>query len=139
MTDIGELAREYLESWNRRDWDTFRAALAPGYTYMGGDGEIHEGPESGVEVGQMFATAFPDGKLDLKKPIVSGDTAVVEFTASGTHTGDLMDIPPTGKTMSIPVVVVLEFRDGKIVAEREYIDMLHMMTQLGLAPESAAA
>jgi steroid delta-isomerase-like uncharacterized protein len=139
MADIAALAREYLEYWNRRDWDGFKGILADDYTYTGGDGQTQRGPDAGLAVGQMFATAFPDGKIEFRNITVSGNTAVVEFTGSGTHTGNLMDIPPTGKKMSLPIVTILEFSGDKIAAEREYMDMMHMMTQLGLAPAPATA
>ncbi len=139
MADIAALAREFLECWNRRDWDGFRGSMADDYSYTGGDGQTHDGPDSGLAVGQMFATAFPDGKIDIRHVTVSGDAVTVEFTASGTHGGDLMGMPPTGKKMSLPVCTNPVFRDGKISTEREYMDMMHLMVQLGLAPAPAAA
>ena len=56
----------------------------------------------------------------------------------GTHTGDLMGIAPTGRHIDIPVVDVMTVRDGKVVSEREYMDMMVIMSQLGVAPASAA-
>ena len=139
MSDPGAIARDYLESWNRRDFDHWRELFHPQYTYTGGDGVRQDGPEAGLAVGQMFATAFPDGKLEIRHIHVAGDTAVVEFTGSGTHKGDLMGIAPTERKMSIPVVTIIEVRDGKIVAEREYMDMAHLLQQLGVMPAPATA
>jgi len=139
MSDVASIAREYSDAWNRRDWARWRELFHPQYTYTGGDGQLQKGPEAGMAVGQMFATAFPDGKIDVQKITVAGDTAIVEFTGRGTHTGDLMGIAPTGRQISIPVCDILEIRDGKIIAEREYMDMLHMMQQLGVAPAPATA
>ncbi len=139
MSDPATIAREYLEAWNRRDWETFRSVLHPEYSYTGGDGQTQKGPEAGLAIGQMFANAFTDGKIELRKISVAGDIAVVEFIARGTHDGDLMGIAPTGRQMELPVCTVLELRDGKIHTEREYMDMLHMMQQLGVAPAPATA
>ncbi len=139
MSDPATIAREYLEAWNRRDWETFRGVLHSEYTYTGGDGQTQKGPEAGLAVGHMFANAFTDGKIELRKISVAGDIAVVEFIARGTHDGDLMGIAPTGRRIEMPVCTVLEFRDGRIQAEREYMDMLHMMQQLGVAPAPATA
>ena len=44
-----------------------------------------------------------------------------------------MGIAPTNKKVSIPVCEIIELRDGKVYREREYMDMLHMMTQRGVA------
>jgi len=134
MADAAAIAREYLEGWNRRDWARWRELFHPQYTYNGGDGQVQKGPEFGLALGQMFATAFPDGKLEIQRIHTVGDVAITEFIARGTHRGDLMGIAPTGRPMTLPVCNVIEVRDGKIYAEREYMDMLHMMQQLGVAP-----
>ena len=139
MVSPADIAREYVENWNRRDWKAYRELLDDQYTYTGGDGETQRGPEAGMAVGQMFATAFPDGRIDLRQIHTAGDTAVVEFTGRGTHSGDLMGIAPTGRHISIPVITVLTVRGGRIVSEREYMDMAHMMRQLGVMPAAATA
>ena len=139
MADPATIARDYLESWNRRDWNRWRELFHPKYSYTGSDGVRTEGPEAGMAVGQMFATAFPDGKIEIKGIHVAGDTATVEFVGRGTHKGDLMGIAPTGKTMEIPVCTILDIKDGKITAEREYMDMAHIMQQLGVMPAAATA
>ena len=139
MADAAAIAREYLEAWNRRDWETFRQVLHPDYTYTGGDGQTLKGPEAGIAVYQMFATAFPDGKLDIQHVHIAGDTAIVEPIGRGTHRGDLMGIAPTGRRIEVPICFVFEVRDGKIVTEREYFDTLLLMRQLGVAPAPATA
>ena len=137
MTDAAAIAREYLEGWNRRDWARWRELLHPQYTYTGGDGQLQKGPEAGMAVGQMFANAFPDGRIDIQSIHAAGNVAIIEFTGRGTHKGDLMGIAPTGRQITIPVCDVIEVRDGKIITEREYMDMLHLMQQLGVAPAPA--
>ena len=137
MSDPASIAREYLEAFNRRDWDQFKGILASEYSYTGGDGEKLEGPEAGLAVGQMFATAMSDAKINIQRVHVAGDTAIVEFQASGTHDGDFMGIAATGRKVTMPVVTVLEIKDGKITAEREYMDMAHVMQQIGAMPEPA--
>ena len=141
MTDPASIAREYLEAFNRRDWNRFKGLFAPEYSYTGGDGAKQQGPEAGLAVGQMFATAMSDAKIDIQRIHVAGDTAIVELTGSGTHDGDFMGIAATGRKVSMPVITVLETRDGKITAEREYMDMAHLMQQLGVidAPAGATA
>jgi len=139
MVSPADIAREYVENWNRRDWKAYRELLDDQYTYTGGDGQTQRGPEAGMAVGQMFATAFPDGRIDLRQIHTAGDTAIVEFTGSGTHSGDLMGIAPTGRRISIPVITVLTVRGGRIVSEREYMDMAHLMRQLGVMPAAATA
>ena len=139
MSDAASIAREYNDAWNRRDWARWRELLHPEYTYTGGDGQVQKGPEAGLAMGQMFGNAFPDGKGDIQKITAAGDIAIVEFIGRGTHKGDLMGIAPTGRQVTVPVCDILEIRDNKIIAEREYMDMLTMMQQLGVAPAPATA
>ena len=139
MSDAASIARDYLDAWNRRDWARYRDVLHPEYTFTGGDGQTQKGQDAGLAVGQMFATAFPDGRIDIQSVHTAGNVAIVEFTGRGTHKGDLMGIAPTGRQITIPVCDILEIRDGKIIAEREYMDMLHLMQQLGVAPVPATA
>ncbi len=134
MPDASVIAREYLEAWNRRDWEKFRGVLHPEYTYTGGDGEKQQGPEAGLAVGQMFATAYTDGKIEIRKISTTGDVAVVEFTARGTHKGDLMGIAPTGKQVSLPFLIIYRIADGKIVQHWMSVDQLGLMQQLCVAP-----
>ena len=139
MSDAASIAREYLESFNRRDWGRIRELFASGYSYTGSDGEKQQGPEAGMAVVQMWASAFPDAKIDIRQIHVAGDVATVEFQASGTQNGELMGIPATGRKVSMPVCTVLDIKDGKITAEREYMDLAHMMQQLGVMPAPVTA
>lgn len=139
MADSAEIARQYLESFNSRDWGKMRSFLHADYTYTGGDGQVQRGPDAGIAVAQMFSTAMPDAKLSIGRIHAAGNVAITEFTGSGTQTGPFMDIAPTGRKVSMPVCNVVEIKDGKIVAEREYMDMAHMMQQLGVMPAAATA
>ena len=139
MSDAASIARESTEVWNRRDWARYRELFHPEYSYTGGDGQVQKGPEAGMAIAQMFANAFPDGRIDVQSIHAAGSVAIVEFIGRGTHKGDLMGIAPTGRQISIPVCNVVDIRDGKIIAEREYMDMMHMMQQLGVAPAPATA
>ncbi len=139
MSDPASIAREYLESFNQRDWAKMRSLLHPQYSYTGGDGQRMDGPDAGVAVAQMFSGAMSDAKITIRTVHVAGDTAAVEFTGAGTHDGDFMSIPASGRKVSMPVITVLDVKDGKIVAEREYMDMAHMMQQIGAMPAPATA
>lgn len=98
-----------LSAWNTRDFAAFRSLLHPG-------------------VALMFANAFPDGQLELLSVCTGGNRAVCEFIATGTHHGDLMDVPASGRPLNIRVANILIYR------EHESIDMVTMMTQLGAMP-----
>jgi steroid delta-isomerase-like uncharacterized protein len=127
-----DIAKDYFEAWNKRDFDRMRGLMHRDYTYTGGDGKELKGPDAGLAVSQMFAGAFPDGRIDIVNLKEAGDTVLVEFVGRGTHRGDFMGIGPTGRPVTVPVCNVLELRDGKIYREREYIDMANILVQIGV-------
>jgi predicted ester cyclase len=70
--------------------------------------------------------------------IESGNTMVEECSWTGTNTGEITapdgsKIPPTGKTVNIKNCFIYEFENEKIKSMKNYLDMMGMMGQLGLA------
>jgi steroid delta-isomerase-like uncharacterized protein len=139
MSDAATIAREYFETFNKRDWDGMRSLFHPDYTYMGGDGVVQKGADAAMAINQGFANGMSDARIKIERTQSTGNIAVTEFTGTGTHDGDLMGIAPTGKKLSMPVCNVIEVKDGKILAEREYMDMMHLMQQIGAVPAPATA
>ena len=141
MATPADIHSQMASAWNTRDFARFRELLHPEYSYTGGDGQEHTGgPDVGVGIAQMYAAAFGDGVLEVRRVYTHGDVAVAEMIARGTHTGELMGIAATGRKIEITICNIAELRDGKLYREREYMDMMHMLTQLGLisAPAQAA-
>ena len=66
------------------------------------------------------------------------DTLVEECTCTGTNTGNIMipdggTIPPTGESENLKNVLIFEFEGERIKSMKNYLDMMTMMSQLGLA------
>jgi steroid delta-isomerase-like uncharacterized protein len=85
---------------------------------------------------QDLRGAYSDFKTLVDEIIVEGNTAVARGTIEGTHTGEsrILKVPPTGKYMKTPFCSVTHWKDGKIVNESTYIDLLSLLSQLGVAP-----
>jgi len=133
MARADEIHRTIADLWNRRDWAGMRALLHPDYEYRGPDGRTTPGgPDAGVEMAKGYATAFPDGRMEIQRVIVQGSYAVAELLATGTNTGELFGTPATGKPLTLPICNVVEVRDGRVYREHEYFDQQHMLAQLGL-------
>ena len=139
MSSLSTIHTQMAEAWNRRDFAAMRNLLHPEYSYTGPDGEEKKGPEAGIQIARMYATAFPDGRLEVKQAYTHGTTAIAEMVARGTHGGDLMGLPPTGRTIEVLICNVMELRDGKIYREREYMDMMTMLAQIGAVTLPAQA
>jgi steroid delta-isomerase-like uncharacterized protein len=77
-------------------------------------------------------TAFPDLKAETVAVGVDGDDVWVQTIFSGTHKGDFMGIPATGKKVSVQGIDRIRTRDGKASEHWGVTDMMAMMTQLGV-------
>lgn len=140
MNDAGRMMRRYIDAVTRRDFAAIRQLLHPQYSYTGGNGRRQEGAEAAVAMAQTYTAAFPDLHFDIQAGHDVGDSvAVTEFIIHATHQGELMGIAPTGRSVTIPVCNVIEVRDGKIYAEREYFDFAHVLQQLGASAGVAHA
>ena len=83
---------------------------------------------------QWLRTAFPDLHLTIEDMVADGDKVWVRMTARGTNLGPLVG-PATGKLMTIAVMDVCRFENGKIVEHWGIPDRFAQMAQLGLLPQ----
>ena len=88
-----------------------------------------------------FRTAFPDLSDSPEDMVAEGTKVAVRGVMRGTHQGDFMGIPATGKHVTASWIAILEMQDGRIREVWLSFDMLGMMQQLGVvpAPEGAPA
>ena len=82
----------------------------------------------------MMATAFPDGRWVIDDVVAEGEKVVLRYTFRGIHQGDLMGIPPTGKSVSFTRMTIYRIVDGMLVEFWESFDRLGLYQQLGLIP-----
>src|SRR5918992_4769217 len=61
------------------------------------------------------ANPFPDLHRTVEDLIAEGDKVVARQTNRGTHLGDYMGVPATGKRVTFTAIAILRIADGKIV------------------------
>ncbi|HVE25105.1 MAG TPA: ester cyclase [Sporichthya sp.] len=81
-------------------------------------------------------TACPDWHSDRLHMVAEGDLVAEHFVASGTHTGPLFGVAPTGATLTLAGINLFRVRDGRVVERWGTLDQLGMLRQLGLVPGS---
>jgi steroid delta-isomerase-like uncharacterized protein len=91
-----------------------------------------KGREAFKQVVAGFRAALPDLRETVEDQIAEGDKVVTRFVSRGTHQGELMGAPPTGKQITIRGTDISRVRDGKIVEGWVMFDALAMMQQVGL-------
>lgn len=80
---------------------------------------------------KMLFDAFPDFHVDVHEILQDGDKVVARATMAGTHKGEFMGMPATGKTFAIDLIDILQFRGDQSVAHWGVMDRAAMMEQLG--------
>ena len=85
----------------------------------------------------IFHSTFPDMHYAIEDLIAEDDKVVVRWRATGTQKGELMGIPPTGKSIAVTGVDVFRISNGKIAELWLNWDQLGMMQQLGAIPAPA--
>ncbi|MFC1715755.1 ester cyclase [Candidatus Poribacteria bacterium] len=93
------------------------------------------GIEASKQAINVYRTAFPDLHLAIEDMLAEGDKVLTRWTSTGTHQGELMGIPPTGKQTVSSGIVISRIADGKIVENWWAWDALGLMQQLTGAQE----
>jgi steroid delta-isomerase-like uncharacterized protein len=78
--------------------------------------------------------AFPDAAVTVEDQVSEGDKVVSRLAITGTHQGEFMGIPATGKSFSIGAIAIFRIEDGKIAERWGETDNIGMMQQLGVIP-----
>ena len=134
-TNLKEIASLFTEDL----WDKGNLSIADDiFQQQFTDHDPVQGQGPGVEGYKEMIAAFKSAFLDLRvrnEDVIEDESqnkVVVRWTAQGTHTGELMQIPATGKKVSLKGVDILRVEDGKIVERWGEFDALGMLAQLGV-------
>jgi steroid delta-isomerase-like uncharacterized protein len=92
------------------------------------------GREGIKQIVTFFRAAYPDLAFTVEDLIADGDKVASRWTARGTNTGAFMGMPPTGKQVTIPGILIVRVAGGKMVESWVNFDALGMMQQLGVIP-----
>ena len=123
------------ELYNKGDLSVADEILAHDFVRRTPSGELR-GPEATKQIVKLLRTAFPDFHCTIDDMVAEGDKVAVGITWTGTHKGDFMGIPPTGKKIKISEAIFYRFENGKEVELRSYMDVLDFYQQLGVTPPS---
>jgi steroid delta-isomerase-like uncharacterized protein len=131
--DSRAVLKGWLDAVNRHDVEAALSCYAPDYRDRTAGHEDGDRDSLRAAFVEMFG-AFPDLRYTAEDVIVEGDKLVERFSSVGTHEGELMGMPPTGRQITITGINVYRMVDGKIAERWAQIDDAGMMQQLGLAP-----
>jgi predicted ester cyclase len=131
MSQAEEVLAGIYEAINTGNLALLEKFVAPDYV------EHSEGFQ-GVEPFQQqitaFRAAFPDLHVSIDDLLTDGDRFASRTTVTGTHTGDLMGMPPTGKQINVDAVDIGRIENGQATERWGGLNMYSMLTQLGVIP-----
>jgi steroid delta-isomerase-like uncharacterized protein len=134
------MTRDEIVAFFQRREDLYNdfdaAALAADYA----DDAVIESPIAGVHTGGLAAEqalravfeAFLDRKMRTESLMIDGDRVAQVFAIEGTHIGEFLGLPPTGKPFRHTAVFVYELRNRRIVRERRIYDFTGLLVQIGV-------
>lgn len=132
--------RIYEELWDGRNLRVADELIAEGgLNYDTGLTAHPFGPEEMKGTVRMVTAAFPDNRHEVQDVFAEGDQVMARVKLTGTHEGEFMGIPPTGRRIEVNEIHVYRLRDGKAVEHRVGRDDLGAMRQLGVIADAVPA
>ena len=136
--DHAATMRRAYDMLNAGDIDGFGELLADDFVEHEETPGLAPTREGVMDFFRMYRTAFPDLRMDPEDVLVSGDKVVARVRATGTHQGEFMGIPATGKRIDVQLVDIVRFADdGRAHEHWGVFDAMAMMQQLGVVPAPA--
>jgi steroid delta-isomerase-like uncharacterized protein len=135
MPGVEEVLQGIYEAINTGNLALLEKFVAPDYIEHT-DG--FQGVEPFVQQITAFRAGFPDLHVSIDDLLIAGDRFASRTTVTGTHTGDLMGMPATGKRISVEAVDIGRIENGQAKERWGGLNMYSMLTQLGVIPAPQA-
>lgn len=125
-----KIVKEIFEAYNRRDIDFIINCFADDMTFVQPSGETID-KDGLLQSYSMLFDVFQDGVWSTPRVISKGNIVAVEILVEGTHGGEFLGIPATGKKILIPVVWFIDFNEeGKIERVVDYWNERRFIAQV---------
>lgn len=134
-----ELVRQFTEATNGADWEALAAVVSEDFTRHSAAtaGPQVTSREEFIQLQESFLVSLPDQHVTIQRLVAEGNLVAGLATYSGTHTGPMGDVPPTGLTVEIPFMAMFRIESGQIAELWVEWDNVAMLSQLGLFPPPA--
>jgi steroid delta-isomerase-like uncharacterized protein len=138
--DLRDTSRRVFEEiWNLKNLNAVDELIAANYVHHDPNSPpVATGAEGYKEFVRYYLAAFPDTHFTVEDLVVMGNTVAIRWTVRGTHEGDLLNVPRTGRSFSVTGMSMGRIENGKFVESWNNWDALGLMQQLGALPSVAA-
>ncbi len=129
------LARRALALWSNGETESASEIFTPDYInhqpHATDDAHTIHGLETWKTFITEFRRTFPDLHDTIEDQIAEGDRVATRFTSAGTHKGEGMNLPPSGKKLRWSGIAIDRIANGRIAESWVNWDKLGMLEQLG--------
>jgi steroid delta-isomerase-like uncharacterized protein len=127
-----QLADTYVTMLNSHDPDLVDRFVAE--DYVNHNPFVADGREANRRFWTEFFAALPDLRATMEDLVISGDRVVGRFVYRGTHTGQLMGIPPSGNAVEMRSIDIWRLGDGMFVEHWDELNLMEVFQQIGALP-----
>ncbi|MGE0026237.1 MAG: ester cyclase [Thermoleophilia bacterium] len=130
--DTTGVAQRYFDAWNAHDREAVAAAFAPDGVYR--DPTVPDGldPSGTGAYAAGLWSAFPDLAFAVDDLVAEGDTLWARWTMSGTDTGGLSGLPPTGRPIAVEGADLIHVAGDGVASVQGFFDSGAVPRQLGM-------
>lgn len=122
------------EMWNRGDPAAVEELIHEDLVEHGAFGGAAGGREDARRTVSSFRAAFPDLVLEIDDLVGEGEHVALRWSGGGTHEGEFMGAPPTGKRVEIEGIDIYRVAGGQVIEHWGYPDVVALVQQLGGPP-----
>ena len=140
MTNADLARRWFEEVWNQKREATIDELFAAdGIAYgLGEGGRQLPGPQAFRQFWRKMIGAFPDIHINIEDAISEADRTALRFTFTGTHRGDQLGMPPSGRQIRVTGMSFTRWRNGKIAEGWNEFDVAALLQQINAPPHASA-
>lgn len=125
-----EIVIKMYQAFDRQNIEQGREFMAVNIQGQGLDGVLCQGIDAFMQYATSIFSAFPDGYHLFEEIIAEDDKVVTRGIFSGTHKGELVGIPPTGKYVKLSVVHIDRVLENKVIQHWGQANIFSLMQQL---------
>lgn len=128
--------QRFGEAVNSGNFSAFHEVMAPTILDHDPAPDQGNGPEGFIKFFSAFRAAFPDLAVAVDHLVADDDNIAIAYTVTGTHEGDFLGVPATGRKISARGVQIARFQNGQMVERWGSSDQLGILQQIGADPIS---
>src|SRR4051812_29264499 len=128
------IIRRWLDAWNTNDLEAAKGLLQDDYLRHDANLPDIVGPQAELQFIAAALAAFPDLRFEAQHLVAEDDLVMGRLTAQGTHRGEFMGVPASGRHVDFQTVETFRLLDGKIAEQWVVMNVLGLLQQLGAIP-----